>query len=45
MIHLARYLMILMAILAAPFYWLWIFGGWIADRRAQRSLAIMKGEH
>lgn len=39
MITLVRYILIAMAILAAPFYGLWIFAGWLADRRAQRRHA------
>jgi hypothetical protein len=36
MINLARRFLILCAILAFPFYVLWIGGGWLADKRAQR---------
>jgi hypothetical protein len=38
-VRVVRYTMILAAIAAAPFYGLWIFGGWIADRRAQDAQA------
>lgn len=41
MVDLARRFLILAAILASPFYGLWIFGGWIADRRAQRKFACL----
>lgn len=36
MITIVRYLLVLMAMLVAPFYGIWIFGGWIADKRGQR---------
>lgn len=39
MIRLCRYLLILMAIVLYVPWRIWIFGGWIADRRAQRRHA------
>lgn len=39
MTHLARSLLILMAIVLYVPWRIWIFGGWIADRRAQRRHA------
>lgn len=39
MIHAVRYLLIVGAIIASPFYGLWVLCGWIADKRAQRRHA------
>jgi len=36
MIHVARYFLIATGIALIPVWKLWILGGWIADRRAQR---------
>lgn len=36
MITIIRYALIACAILAFPGYVIWVGGGWIADRRAQR---------
>jgi len=36
MIHVARYLLIAIGIALIPVWKLWILGGWIADKRAQR---------
>lgn len=36
MITIVTWLLILTAILLSPFYGLWIFGGWICDRREMR---------
>jgi len=36
MIHVARHLLIATGIALIPVWKIWIFGGWIADRRAQR---------
>lgn len=44
MVTLARYVLIAMAVMLALFYVLWIFGGWIADRRGQRACAVLKGD-
>jgi hypothetical protein len=44
MTTLARHLLILAAILASPFYGVWIFGGWIADKRGQRRVTFLKGD-
>jgi len=35
-VTLARYFLIAIGIALIPVWKLWIFGGWIADRRAQR---------
>jgi hypothetical protein len=35
-VTLARYLLIAIGIALIPVWKLWILGGWIADRRAQR---------
>jgi hypothetical protein len=37
MIHIARYLLIAIGIALIPAWKLWIFCGWLADKRAQRS--------
>lgn len=39
MIRILRYLLILMAIVLYVPWRIWIFGGWLADRRAQRRHA------
>jgi hypothetical protein len=36
MIHIARYLLIVLAFLAAPFYGLQVLAGHYADKRGQR---------
>jgi hypothetical protein len=44
MITIARYALIAMAVILAPIYGLWILGGRIADRRAQRrASSLLKG--
>lgn len=35
MISLVRTTLILLAIIASPFYALWVFGGWRMDKRGQ----------
>lgn len=44
MITLTRSALIAMAVILAPVYGLWLAGGWIADRRGQRALAVLKGD-
>lgn len=39
MIHIARYFLIALACLAAPFYGLQVLAGWLADKRGQRRHA------
>jgi hypothetical protein len=39
MIHLTRYALIAIGIALIPAWKLWIFGGWLADKRAQRKHA------
>ena len=38
MIHLVRFSMIVVAILLAPLYGLWLIGGRIADKRGQAKV-------
>lgn len=45
MIHIVRYLLIAIGVALIPAWRLWIFIGWIMDRRGQRrALAMMKGD-
>lgn len=44
MIFITRNLLIAMAVILAPVWALWVFGGMIADRRGQRALAVLKGD-
>lgn len=42
MIHVARFILCAIAIALIPAWKLWILGGWIADKRAQKRLALLK---
>jgi hypothetical protein len=45
LINLAAFILICLAVLAAPIYAGWVLGGWIADRRdKRRGLMLLKGE-
>lgn len=36
MITFTQWVLIIVGVLISPFYGAWIFGGWIADKQAQR---------
>lgn len=43
-ITLVRWLLISVGIALIPAWKLWILGGWIADKLAQRRCAVLKGD-